>query len=218
MNPIALYLAARKAERARHPVDRTRTIADRPITRRDRFCHLLVTLIVIAAAAGPLTPLAHAGPPEPTVPTSLQVPTGNKLFLVGHAVGVQIYTCNPTSTGYSWALVAPRATLYDDNGKPIATHSGGPTWQATDGSKVIGQRAADPVTVDTNAIPWLLLSAASTSAGPDGTRLLKTAYIQRTATTGGLTPPATDCNTETAGTQNETPYTADYDFWKATGA
>jgi hypothetical protein len=73
------------------------------------------------------------------------------------------------------------------------------------------------VTVDTTAIPWLRLKATSTSAGPDGDRLLKTAYVQRINTTGGLAPAAADCNAATAGAQVEVPYTADYYFWKETG-
>ena len=62
--------------------------------------------------------------------------------------------------------------------------------------------------------PWLLLSAASTTAGPDGDRLARTTYIQRLATTGGLSPAAATCNADTAGSQAEVPYTADYYFWK----
>jgi hypothetical protein len=58
------------------------------------------------------------------------------------------------------------------------------------------------------------LSAASTAAGPDGDRLVATTFIQRIATTGGLAPPAADCNATTAGTVAEVPYTADYYFWK----
>ena len=56
------------------------------------------------------------------------------MFLVGHAVGVQIYSCNATASGFAWGFVAPRADLYGDNGKLVATHFGGPTWRARDGS------------------------------------------------------------------------------------
>jgi hypothetical protein len=153
------------------------------------------------------------GPPRPDVPPEIQVPAGNKVFLVGHAVGVQIYSCN----GVAWGFVAPRADLYNDHGKLIITHFAGPTWQATDGSRVAGQIAADPVTVDATAIPWLLLSAR-TFAGPDGDRLVATTYVQRINTRGGLAPPAADCNQTTAGTVAEVPYTADYYFWKHTGS
>jgi hypothetical protein len=182
-----------------------------------RLDRILVAGIVAAAAAWPLAQAAHAGPPGPAVPGTIEVPDGNKVFLVGHAVGVQIYACNATASGFRWGLVAPRADLYDDHGKRIATHFGGPTWQAKDGSKVVGQRV-DGVNVDATAIDWLLISAASTAAGPDGDRLAGTTFIQRTATTGGLAPAAADCNEDSAGERAEIPYTADYHFWKATGA
>ncbi len=181
--------------------------------RSIRFGGLLVAAIV-TAVAGALAPhVAHAGPPEPVVPGGIEVTDGSKVFLVGHAVGVQIYSCNATPTGYSWAFVAPRANLYDDNGKLVVTHFGGPTWQAKDGSYVVGQRV-DGVTVDPTAIPWLLLSAASPAAGADGDRLAHTTDIQRIATAGGLPPAAAECNAGTAGATKEVPYTADYYFWK----
>jgi len=180
-----------------------------------RFDTLRAAAIVAAVAAWPLAQVAHAGPPEPAVPSAIQVLGGNKVFLVGHAVGVQIYSCNATPSGYRWALVAPRAELYDDNGKLLATHFGGPTWQAKDGSHVVGV-VEDRVTVDPTAIPWLRLAAASTAAGADGDRLVHTTYIQRISTTGGLAPTA-DCNADRAGSTEDVPYTADYYFWKAVG-
>ena len=183
--------------------------------RRIRVTRLLAAGVAAAAAAWPLVQVAHAGPVPPTVPSDVQVPEGNKVFLVGHAVGVQIYSCNATATGFAWALVAPQADLYDDSGKLIATHFGGPTWRATDGSYVVGRRV-NGVTVDATAIPWLLLSAASTAPG-DGDRLVRTTFVQRVSTTGGLPPTAAACSDVTAGTTAEVPYTADYYFWKRGG-
>jgi Protein of unknown function (DUF3455) len=184
--------------------------------RTFRLGRLLVAGIVAVAVASQLTAVAQAGPAEPTVPPEIAVEDGHKLFLVGHAVGVQIYKCNATAGGYRWSFVGPRAELYDDNGKRITTHFAGPTWQATDGSTAAGTLVR-PVPVDPTAIPWLLLSAKGT-AGADGDRLAGTSFIQRIATTGGLMPPADQCNAGTAGTENEVPYTADYYFWKPTGA
>jgi hypothetical protein len=130
---------------------------------------------------------------------------------------VQIYTCTSTPTGYAWGPATPRAELTADNGQPIIEHFAGPTWQAKDGSSTRAARV-DGVTVDPTAIPWLLLKANTPTAGPDGDRLTPTSYIQRINTTGGLTPPATDCTSLTAGTSREIPYTADYVFWKRTAA
>lgn len=180
------------------------------------FNRLVMIGIVAAATAGGSAQAAHAEPRASEVPSAIEVPDGNKEFLVGHAVGVQIHSCNATSTGFGWSFVAPRADLYGDNGKLIATHFGGPTWQARDGSTVVAERV-DGVTVDATAIPWLLLSAVSTTTGPDGDRLAATSFIQRSATTGGLSPAAADCNATTVGTTVEVPYTADYHFWKSTG-
>jgi hypothetical protein len=180
--------------------------------------HRLTRAAITAALALACLPaaIAAAEPPAPSVPPEIAVPEGNKLFLVGHAVGVQIYRCNATAGGYGWGFVGPRAELYADNGKRITTHYAGPTWQAKDGSIARGSNAK-PVTVDPTAIPWLRLSATGT-AGPDGDRLAGTTFIQRIATTGGLIPPAEQCHAGTVGNENEVPYTADYTFWKAAGA
>ena len=129
---------------------------------------------------------------------------------------MQIYACATTADGPKWQLVAPRANLYGTHGKLIGTHFTGPTWQAKDGSQVKAQRV-DGVTVDPTAIPWLLLKATTTTAGPRGDRLVRTSYIQRIATRGGLEPAATACSTASLGAVREIPYTADYVFWKARG-
>jgi hypothetical protein len=162
---------------------------------------LLVTLLGAASA--------HASVKPPTVPTDLQPPAGHTVFALGHAAGVQIYRCN----GSAWALTGPRANLYDKNGNPKWTHSAGPTWQHKDGSTVVGQLYAPPVPITAGAIPWLLLRAASTAPGADGDKMVKTTFIQRVNTTGGLAPAASTCTT--AGATAEVPYTADYYFWKA---
>jgi Protein of unknown function (DUF3455) len=177
---------------------------------------LAAGVIAAAAAALPLAAAAQAEPVEPAVPATIAVPEGHKLFLVGHAVGVQIYKCNATAAGYAWSFAGPRAELYGDSGKLITTHFAGPTWQAVDGSKAVGSLVR-PAPVDPTAIPWLLLSASGTS-GADGDRLAGTKFIQRIATTGGLMPPAEACNAGTVGNANEVPYTADYYFWKSSAS
>ena len=176
------------------------------------FKRLLLAGVVAAAAMLSLTQVAQAGPPSPDVPPEIQVPDGNKVFLIGHAVGVQIYTCN----GITWSSAVPRANLYNDHGKLIITHFRGPTWQAKDGSQAVGT-VVDHVNRDKTAIDWVLLST-TTTPGRDGDRLVDTTFIQRINTAGGHTPPAADCNAATVGTVVEVPYTADYVFWKKTAA
>ena len=179
---------------------------------KQMIARLLVAAAVAVGAALPAAQAAHAGPVEPDVPSDIAAPAGSKLFLVGHAVGVQIYRCNATASGYRWSFVGPRADLYGDTGKLIATHFAGPRWQALDGSQALGAFVRG-VSVDPAAIPWLLLSASG-SAGADGDRLAGTTSIQRINTTGGLIPAAEECHAGSAGVVNEVPYTADYYFYK----
>jgi len=181
------------------------------ITIGQRARTLVAALALVALAPG----LAHAAPPvPPSVPAAIQVPAGNVAYLVGHATGTQNYTCQRASNGFAWTLVAPAATLVDDGGKQIMTHYAGPTWEATDGSKVVGTRV-DGVTVSPSAIPWLLLKAKSTTAGPDGgDRLTATTYIQRVNTTGGLAP-TNGCNAANLGEARNVQYTSDYYFFRA---
>ena len=122
-----------------------------------------------------------------------------------YASGVQIYRWS----GSAWVFVAPSAVLYADasgNGQ-VGTHSAGPTWESASGSKVVGT-VIDRCPVP-NAIPWLVLGAAS-SGGPgvfDGiTR------IQRVNTVGG-TAPATAGTA--VGEEVRVPYTAEYYFYRA---
>ncbi len=167
-------------------------------------------------AAGSVTHAAEARIKPPTVPAEIRVEAGHKVFAYGHAVGVQIYACNATAAGgHAWSFVAPRADLYNQRGKHKMIHFAGPTWQHKDGSQVVAQLVRPAPVTNPTAIPWLLLSTKSTTPGPFGRKLLKTTFIQRVNTTGGLAPAAALCNAQTAGTQAEVPYTADYYFWKA---
>jgi hypothetical protein len=191
------------------------------MTRLTRLCRAVGVGLAVAAATLSMTQVAHAEPEPapptlPTVAAKLAPPTGNKVYLVGHATGVQIYKCSSTPTGPAWTLLAPEANLVADNGDFVAKHFAGPTWQAKDGSSVVATRAADPVTVDETAIPWLLLRVTKASPGREGDRLALTTFIQRVNTTGGLAPTS-GCGASTLNTETRVNYTADYFFWKATG-
>src|SRR3954454_25245719 len=103
-----------------------------------RPSRLLGTLAVgLAAAAATLstTPIASAAP-DPT-PAAIRVDPGHSVFLVGHATGVQKHACIGNTWGGTPPKAHPDATLVHDNGNVVATHFGGPTWQATDGSRVV---------------------------------------------------------------------------------
>jgi hypothetical protein len=174
-------------------------------------------IIAALAAAAALVPAAAlAGPAAPDVPEAIAVTGPHKPYLVAHAEGVQIYACTAVAGGHAWRLLAPRATLTGQNGKVLGSHYGGPTWEARDGSKVVGARDAG-TSVDPTAVDWLRLKATSTTAGGDGDRFGATTYIQRIHTVGGLAPAAADCDAANVAEQREIPYSAEYVFFKATG-
>ena len=114
-------------------------------------------------------------------------------------------------------LHAPRANLFDDNGRLIIAHFGGSTWQATDGSTVVGKAEASS-TVDASAVPWLRLAATSTAAGPRRLPALADHVHPTDRNHRWLAPAAAECNAARAGTVTEIPYTADYYFWQQTNA
>jgi hypothetical protein len=145
----------------------------------------------------------------PKVPAEIQPEVGNEPFEVGHALGVQVYQCNGAG---AWTFVEPKAVLVTSR-LQLIHHFAGPTWQHQDGSSVVGA-LVKPVTVDVKSIPWLLLSAKTTTAGKFGNRLTQTTFIQRVNTRGGIAPAASTCTAAGAGVKKEIPYTADYYFWR----
>lgn len=48
--------------------------------------------VAAVAAGGSLAPVAGAEPAAPEVPATIAVEAGHKVFLVGHAEGVQIWS------------------------------------------------------------------------------------------------------------------------------
>jgi hypothetical protein len=154
------------------------------------------------------TALSLHAPPLPS-PT-LAVPDGNKVSFHYDAIGVQIYACQATATGYGWVFTAPEATLYGRHGRVTGKHYAGPTWESTDGSKVVGAKLA-AFAADPTAIPELLLQAAS-HVGTGA--MSEVTYIQRLDTVGGLAPAA-GCDATHVGAVARVDYTATYFFYEA---
>ena len=187
-----------------------------------------------ARADGNITP--------PTLPPGMApVPAGNKLVLGTHAVGTQNYVCKPSGAGVAYVLFTPEATLFGEDGGQVITHNFSPnpfepntdpkvvangtiraTWQYRDTSIVwaklhaTDRTGSGAVTVDQQAIAWLLLDGVGSQSGPTGGDKLKdTTFVQRLNTKGGL-PPSTGCSSLTdLGNTAFVPYTADYFFYKA---
>jgi hypothetical protein len=146
------------------------------------------------------------------VPDNLKV-TGSVVAHV-RATGFQVYTCMADATGkLAWVLKGPDATFEDDHGLkgkhyPGPAGSTAPTWESTiDGSKVVGKKIADHASPNADAVPWLLLSAASHAGAGVFTSVT---FIQRINTTGGKAPAIAQAK---PGDETRVPYTAEYVFF-----
>lgn len=123
--------------------------------------------------------------------------------------GVQIYGCAPAGTGYAWRLKAPDAVLSDAAGRTVGHHFAGPSWQAEDGSTVVGKPLVASRAPQAGAVPWLVLAAKSHA----GTGLFAAvSYIVRSATEGGAAP-ANGCDQAHVGNEARVGYSATYTFF-----
>ncbi len=150
----------------------------------------------------------------PPAPEPLRVPADQSLIKELHATGVQIYACQPVKNDpsrFEWAFKAPEASLSTKGGGKVGKHYAGPTWEATDGSRVVGEVIASSPSTKPNSIAQLLLRAKASAGNGLFTHVQ---YIQRLNTAGG-NAPATGCSKEQAGQLGQAPYTADYVFYGA---
>jgi hypothetical protein len=160
--------------------------------------------LIVCAAAAQIAP--------PPVPANLKVPATEVVLLKALGKGKQIYVCSAKPGDPNqlvWALDRPEADLLDEKGGVVGKHYKGPAWEAADGSQVTGQvqqRASAP---NANAVPWLLLKAATNQGSGTFARVT---YIQRVDTVGGLAPAA-GCDKSHAGTEASTEYQATYYFY-----
>lgn len=135
-----------------------------------------------------------------------QEPAAKPHAIEAFAKGVQIYTCKATGSSYAWTLKGPDATLSDAKGHAIGKHFAGPSWQAADGSVVVGETLNASPPPDAGAVAWLVLRAKSHSGSGE---MASVQYIVRTRTEGGVAPAA-GCDATHADKEVRVPYSAIY--------
>ncbi len=129
--------------------------------------------------------------------------------IVLHGEGVQIYTCTQAAGSYGWRLKAPEAMLADAAGDAWGRHFAGPSWQANDGSTIVGDPLVTSPAPQAGSIPWLVLTVKShTGEG----LFANVAYVVRSATVGGAAP-ASGCDEAHAGAETRVDYSATYTFF-----
>ena len=174
----------------------TRAVRLRPlnVTRAALALLLLALVAPVEAGQGPDNRAPDLGDCQ-----NLQVPAGNQVAFHVLGVGVQISTW----TGTSWSFVSPEAVLFADPGdhRVVGFHFAGPTWESLSGSEVVG-KVIQSSTPSPDAIPWLLLGAASNEGHGIFQRVT---FIQRLNTVGGNAPTVPG---DLPGQVARVPYTA----------
>lgn len=169
------------------------------------LCSLISVLFLL-----PFTAAASVLEQPDWIPERLRVPPGHEVLLRALAAGVQIYDCQASSGDFQWVFRTPEAGLFHGNIELIGTHYAGPTWQARDGSRVVGMRVDSIDAPNPSSIPWLLLRAASHEGS--GT-FSGVTYIQRVLTGGGVAPPPCTCDASHVGDEARVEYIAVYYFY-----
>jgi hypothetical protein len=173
-----------------------------PITWEKESLMLTRSLFTLAALA-----LFSVSAVAQDIPAKLAPPQGDTLVGKYAAKGVQIYVCRVKGAANKWSFKAPEAELFDAQGRPFAKHYAGPTWEAPDGSKIVGKVIATEAAPKADAIPWLLLSTESSTSGA----LAGVRFVQRVNTSGGVRS-AGAC--PTVAKEQRVDYTADYVLYK----
>jgi hypothetical protein len=199
--------------------------------------NVLRTIVAAALGVGLLSSPALAQLPleVPALPSGLEVPAGNVLYLATRAEGTQNYICLPAGKKQvAWRFLGAQATLFEFAGtgeapQQITTHYlsvnpvdalARPTWQhSVDSSRVwarLRTPSSDPNYVAPGAIPWLLLERAGVAVGPAGGGIMaQTTFIQRVNTAGGVAPSTGCSDDDHIGTVVLVPYATDYFFYRA---
>ncbi len=119
---------------------------------------------------------------------------------------VQIYVCTAAEGHYAWHLKAPEAVLLDGSGKEAGHHFAGPSWQALDGSTIVGEPLVASAAPQPGSVPWLVLRVRSHIG--EGT-FAGVTYVARTQTEGGAAP-ASGCDPSHADAEIRIGYSATY--------
>jgi hypothetical protein len=163
----------------------------------------------VAAICASMAACVTAPPPAPG---PLHPPAGEVLIKQLHASGVQIYECAAAKSDpaqFDWVFRGPEAKLVSKAGGIAGKHYAGPTWESTDGSRVVGEVIASSPSAKPNSIPQLLLRAKAASGNGI---FAQVHFIQRLNTAGGQVP-VPGCRKEQAGQQLRASYSADYLFY-----
>jgi hypothetical protein len=188
---------------------RVQTADSIKVPRRNAMIKTLAMILTVvgASALAGFSMTAPAQAKNGRIPDILKVPEGNVLLLQADGRGTQKYACPVSATSNAVPHAILRVGRHE--GDLVAIHFAGPTWEALDGSSVVGDaaKAKHFTAPDPDGVDWLLLPAKSTTGNGAFSRV---SFIQRLFTDGGK-PPAAGC--QPGQTEVLVEYSAQYFFY-----
>ena len=175
------------------------------------FATLAAAALLSACSMSPMTMGSRVD--NAALPEAVRVPSGQTLRMVATGVGEITYECREKAAAagqYEWAFVGPVATLYSADKRNVGKYYAGPTWEASDGSKVTGKQLAVSPAAPGNIPMQLVKTDPAMGSGA----MTGVTYIQRLNTKGGVAPGAA-CDTTSKGRRQQVAYEADYAFYGA---
>jgi len=160
----------------------------KPLTRLRRLCSVIGAIIGLLRAV-----------PAQADATAIEL----------QARGAQIYVCEQSSDVYAWRLKGPEAILLNASGSEAGRHFSGPSWQAKDGSIVVGEPIIASGSPTEGSVPWVILRAKSHAHSGIFSSV---DYVVRVHTQGGLAP-ADGCDRSHRSDERSVGYTATYVFF-----
>ena len=173
----------------------------------------LLALAAVAAlsACASISPSATMAVDNARLPEAVRVPAEARYRSTSTGIGEIIYECRDKKDAagqFEWAFVAPVATLYGPGQQVVGKYYAGPTWEASDGSRVGGKQVAvAPAAPGSIALQLVKAEPAVGSGAMQGVT-----YIQRLKTMGGVAPVA-PCAMANKGEKKQVAYQADYVFY-----
>jgi hypothetical protein len=177
-----------------------------------RHSHLstFAALAAVAALGACATPGA-TGVDNARLPEAVRAPADARYLATTTGVGEITYECREKAGAagqHEWVFVAPVAKLMTADGRQVGTYTAGPTWQHSDGSKIMGKQLA-VAPASPGSIPLQLVKAES----PSGAGMMSgVTHIQRLNTQGGVAPQVA-CADANKGARQQVAYRADYVFY-----
>lgn len=172
---------------------------------------LLATACAVVPPAPPATVGASSAPMRPPLGlfSKIRAPEGHEPFLQLAGRGAMVFRCESHEREWLWVFRQPEADLRGSDGRVVARHGAGFSFEHVDGSRLVGTIAAYDDPPSRADLRWLLFTTRSYGRGA----LTPVTHVQRINTAGGMPPE--HCEASQRNQLLRVDFSADFLFYRA---